>query len=71
MGEWRTTSFWWNRLHRDERGSVSLETILIIGAIALPLLVFIIKYGWPQIRHLFYRGAEELGQEAERVKGNQ
>lgn len=26
------------RLHRDERGAVSLETILIIGAIALPIM---------------------------------
>jgi len=71
MDEWRRLKFWWRRLHRDERGAVSLEMILIIGAIALPILVFIIKFGWPQIREMFYRGAEELGQEGERVKGNQ
>src|SRR5438270_468124 len=34
------------KVHRDERGAVSLETILIIGAIALPILIFVVKYGW-------------------------
>ena len=33
------------RVHRDERGAVSLETILIIAAIALPILIFILKIG--------------------------
>ena len=29
------------RVHEDEEGAVSLETILIIGAIALPILIFL------------------------------
>lgn len=48
------------RLHRDERGGVSLETILIIGAIALPILIWIIKYGWPKVRNYFDTGLQNL-----------
>ena len=40
------------RVHEDERGAVSLETILIIGAIALPILIFLLKWGWPRVRDL-------------------
>ncbi len=48
------------RLHEDQRGAVSLETILIIGAIALPCLVFLIKYGWPVIRNMFQTQLQEM-----------
>ena len=48
------------KVHRDERGAVSLETILIIGAIAIPILIFIIKYGWPQIKTYFTKGMSNL-----------
>ncbi len=47
-------------VHRDEGGSVSLETILILGAIALPVLVFLLKVGWPRVRGYFTRGLQEL-----------
>ena len=53
------------KIHRDERGAVSLETILIIGAIALPILIFIIKFGWPRIRDFFDRGMDNLEGEAD------
>ena len=49
-----------SQLHRDERGGVSLETILIIGAIALPILIWTIKFGWPKIRNYFDRGLQNL-----------
>jgi len=52
------------RIHADDRGAVSLETILIIGAIALPILIFLIKVGWPRIKGYFTQGLQEL--EAER-----
>lgn len=55
------------RVHRDQRGAVSLETILIIGAIALPILIFIIKFGWPRIRDYFYKGMDELESESDRI----
>jgi hypothetical protein len=59
------------RIHRDERGAVSLETILIIGAIALPILIFIIKFGWPRIRNYFYSGLTDLEGQTERMKQGQ
>lgn len=59
------------RVHNDERGSVSLETILIIGAIALPILIFIIKFGWPRIRDYFFKGMEDLeGNTDDVIQGN-
>lgn len=48
------------QVHQDEEGTVSLETILIIGAIALPVLIFLIKFGWPRIKAYFERGLEDL-----------
>jgi Flp pilus assembly pilin Flp len=48
------------RVHRDERGAVSLETILIVGAIALPILIFLIKVGWPRVKDYFNQGLQDL-----------
>lgn len=48
------------RVHRDEDGAVSLETILIIGAIAIPILIFILSVGWPRIRTFFTGGMDDL-----------
>lgn len=57
------------KVHNDEYGAVSLETVLIIGAIALPVLIFLIKIGWPRIKGYFTQGLAELeegaGQAAE------
>ena len=50
------------RLHRDERGALTLETVLIIAAIALPVLIVIIKFGWPAIRNYFDKGLQALEQ---------
>jgi hypothetical protein len=58
----------WKTIHHDQEGAVSLETILIIGAIALPVLIFLIKVGWPRIRDYFDRGINELTQEADAAK---
>ena len=51
------------RVHRDEEGAVSLETILIIGAIALPILIFVIKVGWPRVKSFFNQGMSDLESE--------
>jgi len=56
------------RLHGDQRGSVSLETILIIGAIALPILIFLLKFGWPRVKSYFNNGMRDLETEADRTK---
>lgn len=59
------------RLDRDERGVVSLETVLIIAAIALPVLIIIIKFGWPRIREYFDEGLNELERETDdAIQGN-
>ena len=59
------------KVHRDERGAVSLETILIIGAIALPILIFVVKFGWPRIRNYFYQGMTNLEQQSDKVVNGQ
>jgi hypothetical protein len=56
------------RVHSDQRGVVSLETILIIGAIAIPALIFLIKFGWPRIKGYFIQGLDELQQGADSAK---
>jgi len=48
------------KLHQDEGGSVSIETILIIAAIAIPILIFILKFGWPRIKAFFDSGMDDL-----------
>lgn len=53
------------QVHHDERGAVSLETILIIGAIALPILIFLIKVGWPRVKAYFQRGMDTLEEGSE------
>jgi Flp pilus assembly pilin Flp len=49
-----------NKIHGDEKGGVSIETVLIIAAIALPILIFIIKFGWPKIKKWFMGELNEL-----------
>ena len=48
------------KIHEDEGGSISLETILIVGAIALPILIFLLVKAWPAIRTYFNTGLNDL-----------
>jgi Flp pilus assembly pilin Flp len=48
------------RIHRDERGGVSIETVLIIAAIALPILIYLIRVGWPRLKNFFDSGMSDL-----------
>jgi Flp pilus assembly pilin Flp len=48
------------RVHKDEQGGVSLETVLIIGAIALPILIFLIMVAWPRVKDFFNQGMQDL-----------
>ena len=57
------------RIHRDERGGVSIETVLIIAAIALPILIFLIKVGWPRMQTFFNSGMDSLEQGAGTTSG--
>ena len=67
----RKSSLWGllREVHEDEQGALSLETILIIGAIALPILIFIIKFGWPRIKEFFLQGLEDLEEGAREGAG--
>ena len=55
-------SFLWllKKVHEDEEGGVSIETVLIIAAIALPILIFVVKFAWPQIKQYFIERQNEL-----------
>ena len=53
------------RIHNNEEGAVSIETILIIGAIAIPVLIFILKVAWPRIQEYWHEGIDELGDSAQ------
>ena len=57
------------KIHNDEKGAVSIETVLIIGAIAVPILIFILKFGWPRIRDYFYQGLDNLEEASDDVGG--
>ena len=57
------------QVHQDEGGSVSLETILIIGAIAVPILLFLLKVAWPTIKTFFNSGVSDLETSADNVSG--
>ncbi|MES2789114.1 MAG: hypothetical protein V4719_05795 [Planctomycetota bacterium] len=57
-----------DRIHNDENGAVSLETILIIGAIAMPILIFLLKYGWPKIKTFFNQSLDNLEQSSNSVQ---
>lgn len=66
----RKLSLWsvLRRVHHDEEGALSLETILIIGAIALPILIFLIKVGWPRIKEYFETGISDLEEGADAAR---
>ena len=55
------------QVHQDEEGTVSLETVLIIAAIALPVLLVVIKFAWPAIKEYFFRGLGDLEAETDRA----
>jgi hypothetical protein len=55
------------RIHESEEGAITLETVLILGAIAIPVLLVIIKFGWPRIRAYFDKGMQDLENNADRA----
>jgi len=66
VGEMSLNSLF-RRLHRDQSGAVTLETVLIIGAVSLPILIFVLKYGWPRVRNYFNKGVSRLHEEGNDV----
>ena len=59
------------RIHNDQRGAVSLETILIIGAIAIPILIFLVKVGWPMVKNMFTSNMQDLEIQSNNLSNNQ
>jgi hypothetical protein len=57
------------QVHQDRRGGVSIETVLIIAAIALPILVFVIKFAWPRIKEMWEKWMRELEGGGDKVGG--
>lgn len=58
------------RVHRNERGAVSIETVMIIGAIAIPILIWVIKAGWPRIQDYFNDGMTNLEEGSNNAQQN-
>jgi hypothetical protein len=53
------------KIHKSEDGTISIETILIIGAIAMPILIYLIMKGWPKVKEYFTKGLEDLEENRE------
>jgi len=49
------------KVHADEQGAVSIETVLIIAAIALPILIFLYISIRPRLERYLNKNLEELG----------
>jgi len=52
------------RRNGRNRGALSIETILILAAIAVPILIFILKVGWPKIQKYFNESTDNLIEES-------
>lgn len=59
------------RIGADERGAVTIETILLIGAVAIPVLIFLLRFGWPKMRDTFVDGVSRVQVEADRAADGQ
>jgi len=55
------------KIHADERGAVAVETVLVIAAIAIPVILFMYKIGWPAIREMFETSMDTLINQSESV----
>ncbi len=54
---------------RLRRAALSIETILILAAIAVPILIFILKVGWPKIQKYFNESTDTLIEESYNTQG--
>ncbi|MBD3674319.1 MAG: hypothetical protein HUJ26_12410 [Planctomycetaceae bacterium] len=48
------------RIHNDERGAVSIETVLIVAAVAIPILIFIVNFVMPRLKKSFNSNMSDL-----------
>ena len=47
-----------------------METILVVGVIALPILIYLIKIGWPRIKTYFTTGMSTLDSNVQNAQNN-
>ncbi len=57
------------KIHRDEGGALTIETVLIIAAIAIPVLIFILTVVWPRVKNFFNEGMNDLDGAVDDVGG--
>jgi hypothetical protein len=48
------------RVHEDEGGTVSLETVLILFGVAIPVILALWRLGWPRVQTCFAAGIDAL-----------
>lgn len=65
-GEGKPRSLW-RIVHDDEKGGVSVETVLILAAVALPVLIFLYKVVIPGIIEWWKENETILKEEAGEV----
>jgi hypothetical protein len=54
---------------RLRRAALSVETILILAAISVPILIFMLKVGWPKIQKYFNESTDTLIEESYNAQG--
>ncbi|MBX3441900.1 MAG: hypothetical protein KF774_05795 [Planctomyces sp.] len=57
------------RTRNGRRGALSIETILILAAVAVPILIFLLKVGWPKIQRYFNESTDNLIEESYNAQG--
>lgn len=55
-------------VRRDEKGALSLEAVLLIGAVAIPILIGFMKWGYPRIKTYFMDGMNDLEVQTDEVQ---
>lgn len=58
-------------IRRDEQGALSLEAVLLIGAIAIPVLIGFMKWGYPKVKTYFMDGINDLEVQTDNVQNDE
>ncbi len=59
------------RSARRRRGAVTIENVIVLAAIALPIVIFSLKVAWPQIRGEATSNLTKTFSEAEKASEGQ
>lgn len=58
-------------VRRDEQGALSLEAVLLIGAIAIPVLIGFMKWGYPRVKSYFLDGVNDLEVQTDTIQNDE